>query len=1113
MPRELHSPPRVERAARLLTLVYALATVVAGLLWLLLRWERRRHTSWTELIFNLLNVPMAPTLVSVVILALITNALLRRKRIGLIAVALFQILGMYFGILSLLQLATLPQLASWNTHRVLSNELDALALVVGGVMLVVLWRIRGAFPGQLQRGRVWTSVATLVAGLGTAFGLTWVLLELTDAPRYAHRWQQVVAALRRSVGDTNPTWRGHLDGVAVWIPQLTSALVSVALLAAVVLFLRTARPENRWSGEREVAIRTLLEGMEQPDSLGYFATRRDKSSIFSPDRKAVITYRVRNGVSLASGDPVGAPSSWSQAIAAWQREAQRYGWIPAVLSASEQAARAYAEAGFHLLTLGDEAILEPDRFSLGNTSLSGVRHAVKRAQRAGLAVQIRRQEQIEEQELGEILACIDLWRGEEPDRGFSMALNRLGDGSDGKTLYVTARDHKQQLMGVLTFVPWGRAGLSLDVMRRSPLAPNGVTELMVSQLMAAAPKLHLKQVSLNFCMFRGVYADAAELGAGTLTRLNYSVLGTLDRFWQLQRLYRANQKFEPRWRPRYLCYQQAITLPQVAIAAASCEGFLPSPRWTQPRIPHVTPAQQAAIAHLTAAAAVPPGMTRRRISDQCRVRLEHLQALENTGRPGYPAGGQAPTATLAQLSHDLWQADQPQPVRVAARVRSLRHHGGVLFATLTDDDVQQQLLLDAASLGREALHDFNVLVDTGDLIMVEAVPGFSRTGTPSLLVSNWQMVAKALHPLPFRAFTNPQTRLRQRSTDLIVNPNQAQQLRQRSLVVRAVRRTLDEAGFLEVETPILHTIHGGATARPFSTFINAYGMDLSLRIAPELYLKRLVVGGLGALYEMGRNFRNEGADATHNPEFTSLEVYQPYADYSTMRELTQRLILEAAVALYGEAVLPLRSDGVASPGQEAGHHRYTLTPVAQPWPVVPMLEAVGSAVGRAVSLEMDFDQLLNLARAHQVPVHDEMGPGALLEELYAQLVEPNTMTPTFYTDFPQETSPLTRPHRSKPGLVERWDLVINGMELGTAYSELTDPIDQRNRLTEQSLKAAGGNLEAMEVDEDFLHALELGMPPCGGMGLGIDRLVMLLTGTTIRSVLSFPFVKPLPHGR
>ncbi|QIR68684.1 hypothetical protein HBK84_00095 [Kocuria sp. KD4] len=326
-------------------------------------------------------------------------------------------------------------------------------------------------------------------------------------------------------------------------------------------------------------------------------------------------------------------------------------------------------------------------------------------------------------------------------------------------------------------------------------------------------------------------------------------------------------------------------------------------------------------------------------------------------------------------------------------------------------------------------------------------------------------------------------------------------LRQRSLAVDTVRRVLTGQGYREVETPVLNTVHGGASARPFRTYINAYGMDLTLRIAPELYLKRLLVAGSGPIFEVARNFRNEGADATHNPEFTALEAYHPFADYTVMRELTETMIKTVAQALHGTQVLPLYD--VHNPDAAP-----VLTDVSGPWPVIAVTDAVSKAVGRRISIESDFETLLAVAAQHDVEIGPGMGPGAVLESLYEELVEPHTVFPTFYCDFPEETSPLTAPHRSEGGLVERWDLVVNGMELGTAYSELTDPVVQRHRLTEQSLKAAAGDLEAMRVDNDFLDALEVGMPPAGGMGIGLDRLVMLMTATTIRDVLSFPFVKP-----
>jgi lysyl-tRNA synthetase class 2 len=450
-----------------------------------------------------------------------------------------------------------------------------------------------------------------------------------------------------------------------------------------------------------------------------------------------------------------------------------------------------------------------------------------------------------------------------------------------------------------------------------------------------------------------------------------------------------------------------------------------------------------------------------------------------------------------------------EPVQVVARVRELRDHGAVVFVTLEDAGARVQALLETSRTGRRSLGRFTAAVDTGDLVRLAGRTGRSRTGTPSLLVNDWRLEAKALHPVPWRGLDDPEARVRRRSTDLLVHPAQVELLRRRSTVVATLRRTLAERGFLEVETPMLHVTHGGASARPFRTHINAYGIDLALRIAPELHLKRLLVGGLGPVFELGRSFRNEGADATHNPEFTSLEVYEPHADYVDMRLLAENLVREAAVAVHGRPVIPLPPPGRVRDGLDG----VELVEIGASFPVVPVLDAVSRAVGLPVGPDTDLDVLLDLAARHGITVPDDAGWGHVVEELYGRLVEPVTVLPTFYTDFPVETSPLVHPHRTERGLVERWDLVVAGMEVGTAYSELTDPVEQRRRLTEQSLKAAAGDPEAMEVDEDFLHALELGMPPTGGLGIGVDRLVMLLTNTPIRSVLTFPFVRPEPGGR
>jgi lysyl-tRNA synthetase class 2 len=491
---------------------------------------------------------------------------------------------------------------------------------------------------------------------------------------------------------------------------------------------------------------------------------------------------------------------------------------------------------------------------------------------------------------------------------------------------------------------------------------------------------------------------------------------------------------------------------------------------------------------------------RLRRTDQERARLDAAASLRELGVDPWPVADRGPGVGPG--------------VGVVARVASVRDHGGVVFAVLVDGPRRLQAVLEARAPHAEARR-FARLVDSGDLVRVEGVTGRSHSGEPSLLVTRWSMLAKALRPLQLdgprldghrldgprldgRRCEQPEPAAgsrRERVADLIVRPGQADLLRQRSAVVRSLRTTLEAEGYLEVETPILNSVHGGATARPFRTWSNAYGMDLSLRIAPELHLKRLVVAGLGPLFEIGRNFRNEGADATHNPEFTALEAYRPCADYTDMRELAERLVRGAMTAVHG-AELPTAD----APGGSV---------CAAPFRVVRFLDAVSDAVGTRVDVGMDFDLAWAIAREHGVQPRPDEGVGALLEQLYAALVEPATATPTFYVDFPLETSPLARPHRSVPGLAERWDLVVGGSEIATAYSELTDPVDQRHRLVAQSHKAAAGDLEAMEVDEAFLSDLELGMPPTGGLGIGVDRLVMAVTGVSIRSVLAFPFARPV----
>lgn len=491
------------------------------------------------------------------------------------------------------------------------------------------------------------------------------------------------------------------------------------------------------------------------------------------------------------------------------------------------------------------------------------------------------------------------------------------------------------------------------------------------------------------------------------------------------------------------------------------------------------------------------------LPEQMRVRREKLDRLRAAGVDPYPVGFPR-TTTIADLraEHPGLAPDTATGARagVTGRVVLSRTGGKLCFATLRDGSGDLQVMLSLDKLGEERLAEWKRDIDLGDHVGVEGEVVTSRRGELSVMVDRWELTAKCLRPLPdkHKGLTDPEARVRQRYVDLIVNPEAREMLYLRSKVVRSIRRTYEDRGYTEVETPMLQPIHGGANARPFTTHINAYGIDLYLRIATELYLKRLVVGGAEKVFEINRNFRNEGADATHNPEFTALESYEAYGDYGTQAELTREIILNAARDALGTTVVR----GTDAHGVE---HEIDL---AEPWSEVSVYPGISERLGEEVTPETSVEQLRKLADAAGVPYEQKWGHGQIVLEMIERLLEENAVAPTFIKDYPVEVSPLTRAHRSLPGVAEKWDLVIFGTEIATAYSELIDPVEQRARLTAQSLLAAGGDVEAMQLDEDFLRALEYAMPPTGGMGLGVDRLIMLLTGRNIRETVLFPLVKP-----
>ncbi|MFC4912179.1 bifunctional lysylphosphatidylglycerol synthetase/lysine--tRNA ligase LysX [Actinomadura gamaensis] len=482
-----------------------------------------------------------------------------------------------------------------------------------------------------------------------------------------------------------------------------------------------------------------------------------------------------------------------------------------------------------------------------------------------------------------------------------------------------------------------------------------------------------------------------------------------------------------------------------------------------------------------------------------RVRREKLDRLREAGIDPYPVGYPR-TATIAEVraKHpDLEPGTETgETAGVAGRVMLVRNTGKLCFATIRDGSGDIQVMLSLAKVGEEQLEFWKREVDLGDHVGVTGEVITSRRGELSIMADSFRITAKCLRPLPEKhaGLTDPEARVRMRYVDLIVNDEAREMAHLRSRTVRAVRDFWHDEGYLEVETPMLQPIHGGAAARPFQTHINAYDMDLYLRIAIELYLKRLVVGGIEKVFEVNRNFRNEGADSTHNPEFTMLEAYGTYLDYNDMAGLTQRMYQKAVVAALGTTVVR--------------HGDVEVDLGLAEWPRITLYGSVSEKVGEHITPHTPIEDVRKIAEAHGVKPDPKWGQGKLVQELFEELIEHTLIQPTFVMDYPLETSPLTRQHRDEPLLTEKWDLIGFGTELGTAYSELVDPVEQRRRLTEQSLLAAGGDPEAMQLDEDFLRALEYAMPPTGGMGAGIDRMIMAFTGKGIRDTILFPLVKP-----
>ena len=495
------------------------------------------------------------------------------------------------------------------------------------------------------------------------------------------------------------------------------------------------------------------------------------------------------------------------------------------------------------------------------------------------------------------------------------------------------------------------------------------------------------------------------------------------------------------------------------------------------------------------------------LSEQEILRRQSLDELRQMGINPYPAAEYPTNAFSTEIRESFSDDAEPRQVCIAGRMMSRRVMGKASFAELQDSKGRIQVYITRDDLCPGENKDlynvlFKRLLDIGDFVGVKGFVFRTQTGEISVHAQELTLLSKSLKPLPivkykdgvaYDKFDDPELRYRQRYVDLVVNEGVKDTFMKRAIVVRTMRRILDEAGYTEVETPILQNIAGGASARPFITHFNALNQDMYMRIATELYLKRLIVGGFEGVYEMGKNFRNEGMDKTHNPEFTCMELYVSYKDYNWMMSFTEKMLEEICVAVNGKPEVEIDGNVIS---------------FKAPYRRLPILDAIKEKTGFDCDAKTE-DEIRAFCLSKGMEVDETMGKGKLIDELFGEFCEGSFIQPTFITDYPVEMSPLTKMHRSKPGLTERFELMVNGKELANAYSELNDPIDQEERFKEQMRLAAKGDDEAMIIDHDFLRALQYGMPPTSGIGIGIDRLVMLMTGKfAIGEIMLFPQMKP-----
>ncbi|MDR2252714.1 MAG: bifunctional lysylphosphatidylglycerol synthetase/lysine--tRNA ligase LysX, partial [Bifidobacteriaceae bacterium] len=887
------------------TPVWAARALTAAGIWAVIAYPLQHiapqlyRAAW--LVLEAINLPGNPSLFNCVAFLVIASAIRHRKRVALWVVVIWiELPAVVYGVFLTGVWLGGERWRDWlYPGQAIAQEpvpAPVRLAVAAAVGIVISWWLlahRREFRAPVSRRAVGRAAATLAAGLAVAW--VWALAwAATVGDQAVSLWVKLWWALNVTLGQGpeeivlgagvagRPAWHATIqDAVAPeWVVRSTSLLATAALLLALIVFTRSDRRLAAIGPEQELQLRGLLARHGEQDSLGYFNLRRDKSAVFSADGRAAVVGRLVGGVLLASADPVGERAAWGGAIREWIALARRHGWTPAVASATDRGGRAWESAGLRSLELGDEAVIHTDRFSLRDRRLREVADTARRVRQAGYTVRVRRQEDLEPAELEALARDAESWRRGGPERGFSMTSGRVGDPADISDVIVTAHDADQSVRAFLAFAPWGRKGVSLDVMRHDPSAHSGVTELMVVSLVEACRDMGIERVSLNFAVLRRFLVEGAQVGAYPVARTLRRAMLLASRWWQLDGLYRSNQKYAPEWTPRVVCFERGASLTEVIAAIARAEGFLPDRSAADVMSGAGSRADAGRDAAFVEAvrelerAALAGVAGERRVSAQEAARLRHRAALADAGVASNPVAVPR-TASVRRALRLAAERGGPRPgageeaLSLVGRVMRRRDHGGVVFAEIREGVFEIQVMARRDALGGFEL--FKRHVQLGDLVSVTGRLTLTRTGQVALDATSWAMAAKSIAPPPPKrrvadAAPKLTPALARAPHILLATNNRAMgMIYARSAATAALRATLQARRFIEVETPILQPIHGGANARPFTTHINAYDVDLYLRIAPELYLKRLAVGGVERVFELGKNFRNEGVDRKHNP--------------------------------------------------------------------------------------------------------------------------------------------------------------------------------------------------------------------------------------------------------